>query len=740
MLLNRFLWAFLSIEDMCSGTSDNRIRQALQEIPTHLTETFDRALGRIMKKGNQNIAKKTFAWVEVALQPLTLPQLQEALSLRVGQRTFCQDDLISDIGCLPVWCEGFVEVDEADNTVRFSHQTVREFLLTAGSGEFSALHIQTSKCHQLAGETCITYVSLDNFQTTSEDERSLNVKPFAIAPNNGEPSTQTPQTPGKDGLSSRWSRLLLPGPKHSETVSPTNTMAPYLSNRQPTIRDTATQSPFYEYANVNWFNHRIQFDRAGNEATWKLLGNLLRGNITYSRSVPWRDQEWKNKLRDCYFNKFPFPPALLQFLHDYEPWFIYLYAHYSGNQGLSCRAFMLVSEDTLKDRRLRELLHTLTAWKNHKACANRCLSSVLPQLDHALFMDKVAQSIARGMSYFPAFIDFAEKKECGCANQPKYTLQEDICNVLSEGYCPEDHPYLQVLLSLAENVRYKNTTITAVSWGEAYRISMRELFEARTRCSRSIFDILVEVALRYPPGSFRDLNKHLPRFFENYRSKLGAAYSWEARTQLTLSLLQNLGMSLEMRDAGQKANKEDMRKLKDCIHQLSNYGGIVPLHRTTIQRTFLYLIIPVLRTRQDFAPLVELFFGRSVRPGLEYVHEELFRQSVWHNNWDLAACLLRLQRTPVDVLDHSGMFSYVRKALRCEACHSEFSQGTKVFTVNGVPHNPFYLCSEHWSIICERTDGGNLNAETHSIKCLGSPTASLPTQADDLFLRRGLYR
>ena len=673
MLLNRFLWAFLSIEDMCSGTSDNRIRQALQEIPTHLTETFDRALGRIMKKGNQNIAKKTFAWVEVALQPLTLPQLQEALSLRVGQRTFCQDDLISDIGCLPVWCEGFVEVDEADNTVRFSHQTVREFLLTAGSGEFSALHIQTSKCHQLAGETCITYVSLDNFQTTSEDERSLNVKPFAIAPNNGEPSTQTPQTPGKDGLSSRWSRLLLPGPKHSETVSPTNTMAPYLSNRQPTIRDTATQSPFYEYANVNWFNHRIQFDRAGNEATWKLLGNLLRGNITYSRSVPWRDQEWKNKLRDCYFNKFPFPPALLQFLHDYEPWFIYLYAHYSGNQGLSCRAFMLVSEDTLKDRRLRELLHTLTAWKNHKACANRCLSSVLPQLDHALFMDKVAQSIARGMSYFPAFIDFAEKKECGCANQPKYTLQEDICNVLSEGYCPEDHPYLQVLLSLAENVRYKNTTITAVSWGEAYRISMRELFEARTRCSRSIFDILVEVALRYPPGSFRDLNKHLPRFFENYRSKLGAAYSWEARTQLTLSLLQNLGMSLEMRDAGQKANKEDMRKLKDCIHQLSNYGGIVPLHRTTIQRTFLYLIIPVLRTRQDFAPLVELFFGRSVRPGLEYVHEELFRQSVWHNNWDLAACLLRLQRTPVDVLDHSGMFSYVRKALRCEACHSEFS-------------------------------------------------------------------
>lgn len=126
---NRFLWAFLTIEDVCSGKNDKEIRQALQEVPSELPGTFDRALRRIVQRRNQEIAKKTFSWTKAVLRPLTLPQLREALSIEIGQQTLHHDSLINGIDRLPNWCENLVYVEETDNTVRFSHISVQEYLL-----------------------------------------------------------------------------------------------------------------------------------------------------------------------------------------------------------------------------------------------------------------------------------------------------------------------------------------------------------------------------------------------------------------------------------------------------------------------------------------------------------------------------------------------------------------------------------------------------------------------------------
>ncbi|KAM0351841.1 hypothetical protein ACHAPU_002354 [Fusarium lateritium] len=98
-----FLWAFLAIEDICCGKSDKEIRRALEEIPADLPATFDRALGRIVKRRNQQIAKKAFLWTQAALQPLTLSQLREAFSIEIGQHTLRREDLISGIERLPIW-------------------------------------------------------------------------------------------------------------------------------------------------------------------------------------------------------------------------------------------------------------------------------------------------------------------------------------------------------------------------------------------------------------------------------------------------------------------------------------------------------------------------------------------------------------------------------------------------------------------------------------------------------------
>ncbi|KAM0542202.1 hypothetical protein ACHAPJ_012894 [Fusarium lateritium] len=189
-----FLWAFLTIEDICSRKTDKEIRKALREIPADLPTTFDRALSRIVQRRHQDIAKKIFAWTAAVLQPMTLPQLREALSIEIGQHSLQQEDLISGIDRLTAWCENFVHVEEADNTVHFGHHSIREFLLTPDSGAFKALHIDAYECSQLVGEICITYISLDNFETKLTQTSAGNVNPAAFNLDMSGMAEQTIQT------------------------------------------------------------------------------------------------------------------------------------------------------------------------------------------------------------------------------------------------------------------------------------------------------------------------------------------------------------------------------------------------------------------------------------------------------------------------------------------------------------------------------------------------------------------
>lgn len=91
-------------------------------------------------------------WTKAVSQSLTLSQFHEALSIEIGQHTLRQEDLISGIERLPVWCENLLYLEETDNTVRFSHHSIQEFLLVPDSGENGDLHIDSDQCDKLAGD------------------------------------------------------------------------------------------------------------------------------------------------------------------------------------------------------------------------------------------------------------------------------------------------------------------------------------------------------------------------------------------------------------------------------------------------------------------------------------------------------------------------------------------------------------------------------------------------------------
>ncbi|KAL6362058.1 hypothetical protein LRP88_05541 [Fusarium phalaenopsidis] len=182
-----FLWAFLAIEDICSGTNDKEIRQALQEIPTDLPTTFDRALSRIAKRRNQKIASEIFGWTTAARQPLILTQLQEALSVKVGQRNLHPEDLVSD------------------NTVHFSHHSIREYLLQPESGDLKDFHVDLEEFDHHAGEVCITYLHLENLKTALIEREKAEPPPTVTVAMEGL-SEQTVRTAVGGSMGARVGR------------------------------------------------------------------------------------------------------------------------------------------------------------------------------------------------------------------------------------------------------------------------------------------------------------------------------------------------------------------------------------------------------------------------------------------------------------------------------------------------------------------------------------------------------
>lgn len=708
--MTRFLWAFLSIEDICSRKSDKDIKKALAEIPADLPATFDRALGRIIQKKNQTIAKKAFAWVEAALQPLTLPQLQEALSIEVGQRTLHQDDLIVGINRLPGWCEGLIEVEEIDNTVHFSHHSIREFLLTPNSGKFHALHIETDKCNQLVGETCITYISLENFQTALAKKTPEGAHPEALKVDMGELAVHTIQTAVKGSVNPRIGRLARRVIRltHSDRAVMTNVLTPYVSESQFELGLEATQYPFYRYVKENWFKHTIRrLDPGEDKVTWRLLGHILRGKIPYPQSVPWADQHWRTTLRDQFSSFLPFEPGISA--TNYELFFIFAYAEFYGNVGLSCRVFMLVAETYATQKDSRSLLHILIAKKEHETCCYRCLVRVIPLLDHLSLAEQVMTMIARGIEYYPSLGETSGEKGCSCANELFHGLEEDICKLLASGYRRRDRPYFAMFATVATELKDGYLSTTVVVLCRTFGIPIYTLFQLRTDSGRSLFDLLIRAVLRRPVDWYYETQARkdidLSQFFRGYAGQLDKLYPWEARTKNTFALLESLARSM----------RSDGGSLEEHVDLLLKCGGVVPLHKSTMEKIFVELMIPVSLPRHVSARIITLFFGDSIEKDVESTHGNVLEAAVQHSNWNLSICLVQLHPPSMDIPPYSGGFEHLKRALHCHICQERNSALTEVQVPAPNWKHPYLLCFMHFSIIQETPTGGALDLEKRSI-------------------------
>ncbi|KAL6887999.1 hypothetical protein GGI43DRAFT_425900 [Trichoderma evansii] len=152
-----FLWVAFQIDELGLQHCDDDIRKAILNLPKSLEETFDRAVGRIVSRGEKSTAtaQQVFRWVAVSKEPLSLDQLRELIFIGIGQQYSMPERHSNGIYNISSWYENLVYVDEELQTVQFAHQTVRQFFLEkASKARHNQFHLKLENADHHIGEIC----------------------------------------------------------------------------------------------------------------------------------------------------------------------------------------------------------------------------------------------------------------------------------------------------------------------------------------------------------------------------------------------------------------------------------------------------------------------------------------------------------------------------------------------------------------------------------------------------------
>ncbi|KAJ6006177.1 hypothetical protein N7451_004121 [Penicillium sp. IBT 35674x] len=158
-----FLWVALQIETLCMMKTDFELRQALQDFPRDLAGTFSRVLERLdWKEPSQqgSILKLVIA----ARRPLTVYELQEALSVVLGDTEWDPSKNLNNIYITLASCGCLINIDEEELTARLVHPSLKQFLLDSHKQTKKApLSLTLGTAHQYMVDIIFTYLNYNVF-------------------------------------------------------------------------------------------------------------------------------------------------------------------------------------------------------------------------------------------------------------------------------------------------------------------------------------------------------------------------------------------------------------------------------------------------------------------------------------------------------------------------------------------------------------------------------------------------
>ena len=118
------------------------------------------------EEGFRNLADQILSWIVWAVRPLTVLELQHALSIEPGDEEMDEDNFL-DANDLTSVCAGLVVIDQDSQIVRLVHYTTQEYFERRRDDLFGSIE------NKLAA-ICITYLCLDVFDVPCSHFESLH--------------------------------------------------------------------------------------------------------------------------------------------------------------------------------------------------------------------------------------------------------------------------------------------------------------------------------------------------------------------------------------------------------------------------------------------------------------------------------------------------------------------------------------------------------------------------------------
>ena len=148
-----FLLAKLHMQSIQKSVSLKDISAALASLPPTLLEAYTQSLDRIQKESNFQKPAKIISWIFRARRPLLLREMQQALTISIGDSfgSIKQDPSLSE---MVEWCHGLVIIDEERSKIGFLHLSFQEFLQGG--------HFQLEDDCFIA-RLCLTFLNFENF-------------------------------------------------------------------------------------------------------------------------------------------------------------------------------------------------------------------------------------------------------------------------------------------------------------------------------------------------------------------------------------------------------------------------------------------------------------------------------------------------------------------------------------------------------------------------------------------------
>ncbi|KAJ5283126.1 hypothetical protein N7505_001106 [Penicillium chrysogenum] len=167
-----FQWVKCQIDQLCKLRNDKAVRNALNDLPKTLHDTYIRILRKVESNNSEDVemVQRLLKWLVLGVRNLTLGELAECVSVDIDnpEDSFDFDAVFTDAEDVVELCGSLITLS-SDGYVALAHYTVKEFLVSDFIRDtMPEFWIGYRDAHAELASVCLTYLTYDDFSGTKE--------------------------------------------------------------------------------------------------------------------------------------------------------------------------------------------------------------------------------------------------------------------------------------------------------------------------------------------------------------------------------------------------------------------------------------------------------------------------------------------------------------------------------------------------------------------------------------------